>query len=74
MADVLLNPAFDQEEIDRKMRQAQSGLQVQYASAEYLAPMVAARAILGTHPYAYPGDGTPDTLRNIKRDDLVALL
>jgi predicted Zn-dependent peptidase len=72
MSDVLLNPAFDQEELDRNMRQAQSGLQVQYASAEYLAPMVAARAILGTHPYAYPGDGTPDTLRNIKREDLLS--
>lgn len=71
MSDVLLNPAFDQEELDRNMRQAQSGLQVNYASAEYLAPMVAARAILGTHPYAYPGDGTPATLRNIQREDLV---
>jgi zinc protease len=71
MSDVLLNPAFDQEELERNMRQAQSGLQVNYASAEYLAPMVAARAILGTHPYAYPGDGTPGTLRNIRREDLV---
>jgi zinc protease len=71
MSDVLLNPVFDQDEIDRNMRQAQSGLQVNYASAEYLAPLVAARAILGTHPYAYPGDGTPDTLRNIKREDIV---
>lgn len=72
MSDVLLNPVFDQEELDRNMRQAQSGLQVQYASAEYLAPVTAARAILGTHPYAYPGDGTPETLRNIKREDLVS--
>ena len=71
MSDVLRNPAFEQEEMDRQMRQAQSGLQVQYSSAEYLAPAVAARAILGTHPYAYPGDGTPETLRNIRRDDLL---
>lgn len=71
LSDVLLNPVFDQAELDRNMRQAQSSLQVNYASAEYLAPMVAARAILGTHPYAYPGDGTPDTLRSIARADIV---
>ncbi|WP_321472406.1 pitrilysin family protein [uncultured Paludibaculum sp.] len=72
MADMTRNPAFDQEEIDRAMRQAQSNLQVSYSSAEYLAPASASRALLGTHPYAYPGDGTPQTLRNIKRDDIVA--
>ncbi|MBI5083780.1 MAG: insulinase family protein [Acidobacteria bacterium] len=72
MADIARNPAFAQEEIDRQMRQAQSGLAVQYADAQYLAPIAASRAILGTHPYAYPGDGTPQTLRNIKRDDIVA--
>jgi predicted Zn-dependent peptidase len=72
MSDIVRNPAFAQEEIDRQMRQAQSGLAVQYQDPAYLAPMVAARAILGTHPYAYPGDGTPQTLRNIKREDIQA--
>lgn len=71
MADMTRNPAFSQEEIDRAMRQAQSSLAVSYSSAEYLAPQTAARALLATHPYAYPGDGTPQTLRNIKRDDIV---
>jgi zinc protease len=72
LSDVVRNPVFAQEEIDRQLRQAQSGLAVSYQSADYLAPMVAARAILGTHPYAYPSDGTPQTLRNITRDDIVA--
>lgn len=72
MADITIHPAFAQEEIERQMRQAQSGLAVSYTNPEYLAPLAAARAILGTHPYAYPGDGTPVTLRNIKREDIVA--
>lgn len=72
MADVTRNPAFAQEEIDRQMRQAQSGLAVEYADAEYLAPLAAARAMLGMHPYAFPGGGTPGTLNTIKRDDIVA--
>jgi len=72
MADITRNPAFAQEEIDRQMRQAQSGLAVSYTNPEYLAPLAGARAILGAHPYAYPGEGTPVTLRNIKRDDIAA--
>jgi zinc protease len=71
LADIAINPKFAQEEIDRALRQNQSGLAVQYNSSEYLAPLLAARGILGVHPYAYPGDGTPETLRNISRDDLV---
>ncbi len=72
MADITVNPAFAQEEIDRQMKQSQSSLAVQYADAEYLAPLAGARAVLGTHPYAFPGSGTPETLRNIKREDIVA--
>jgi zinc protease len=70
MADITLNPKFAQDEIDRQMRQAQSSLAVSYNDPEYLAPLLAARGILGTHPYAYPGSGTPQTLRNIKREDI----
>lgn len=72
MADIVRRPAFAQEEIGRQMQQAQSNLAVNYANPEYLAPLAASRAILGTHPYAYPTDGTPDTLRKIKREDIVA--
>jgi zinc protease len=37
MADIVCNPAFAEEEIERQVRQVQSGLAVQYASAQYLA-------------------------------------
>lgn len=72
MADITRNPSFAQEEVDRQMRQAQSNLAVRYADAEYIAPLAAARAIFATHPYAYPGDGTPESLRRIRRADIVA--
>lgn len=71
LADVVINPKFDQEEIDRQMRQAQSGLAVSYNDPEFLRPLVSARAIYGTHPYAYPGSGTPQSLRAIKREQIV---
>ncbi|MGH9313751.1 MAG: M16 family metallopeptidase, partial [Vicinamibacterales bacterium] len=71
VADVALHPAFKQEEIDRLRRQRLSGLQIQYSDPEYIAPFVAARLTLGDHPYAYPVEGTPDSLRALTRDDIV---
>jgi predicted Zn-dependent peptidase len=72
LADVVLNPAFTQEEIDRLRRQRLSGLQISYTDPEYIAPFVAARLTLGDHPYAYPVEGTPDSLRALTRDEIVA--
>ncbi len=72
MADIVQNPAFAEEEIERQRQQVLSGLQVQYASAQYLAGAAAARNILGMHPYAWPGDGTPDTVAALRREDIVA--
>jgi zinc protease len=72
LSDVVINPKFADDELARQRQQALSGLQVQYDDPEYIAPLAASRAILGTHPYAYPGDGTPETLRNLKREEIVA--
>ena len=71
MADIVLRPKFDQEEIDRQMQQAQSGMQMQYSDVAYLANLVGGRVIFDKHPYGYPNEGTPQTLRRIKREDLV---
>lgn len=70
MADIAQNPAFAAEEIERQRQQVQSSLAVQYANAQYLAGAAAARAILGTHPYAWPGDGTPESIAALTREDL----
>lgn len=72
MADIVLHPKFEQEEIDRQMQQAQSGMQMQYSDVAYLANLVGSRVVFGQHPYGYPHEGTPQTLRRIQRDDLVA--
>ena len=71
-ADVTRNPAFAQEEIERNLQQILSGMAVQYKDAEYLMGAAAFRAVLGTNPYAYPTEGTPESLRGLKREDLVA--
>ncbi|MBM3727213.1 MAG: insulinase family protein [Acidobacteria bacterium] len=72
IADIVLNPVFSQEELDRQRRQALSGLQIQYSDPDFLAPVIAARSIYGLHPYGLPGNGTPTSIRGITRDDLVS--
>lgn len=68
--DVVRNPAFAQEEIDRQKEQAISALQVNGRDPDYLADAVFNRLVYGFHPYGLPGGGTAQTIARISRDDL----
>lgn len=72
LADVVRNPAFRQEELDRQRMQALSGLRVSYQDPDYVAGLVFGRLVYGFHPYGMPNTGTPESLASITRDDLVA--
>jgi zinc protease len=71
LADIVLRPRFDQDEINRRLEQIQSGLAVNLNDPSYLVSLVSPRIILGDHPYAYPGDGTPETIASLTREDIV---
>jgi zinc protease len=72
LSDVVLHPTFPQEELDRWRRQALSGLQIQRQSASYLANTALGRVLYGDYPYGRPGEGTPESLGSLTRDDAVA--
>ncbi len=72
LSDVVLRPTFPQDELDRWRRQALSGLQIQMQDAAYLADAALERAVLGDHPYGRPGDGTPESLGSLTREDLAS--
>ena len=69
--DILMNPAFDDEELDRMKQQALSNLTSNMDDPEYLADAVFARAMYGKYPYGHPADGTLDSVPAIERDALV---
>lgn len=71
LSDVVLNPVFDAKELDRLRQQELSGLQIAFSDPESLLSMAAPRVVYGDNPYAYPGSGTPETIRALTRDDLV---
>lgn len=72
VADIVRNPAFAQDELDRIRPQLLSSMQVSYDDADYLADIVFDRLVYGFHPYGKPSAGTPASAALITRDDLVA--
>ena len=70
LSDVVRNPAFAAEEIERQKQQAISSLQVSSNDPDYVASVLFERLVYGFHPYGLPNTGTPETLAGITRADL----
>lgn len=71
LADVVRNPAFAEDEIERQRQQILSGLQVSAGDPDYLASVVFDRLVYGFHPYGLPNSGTAESLASLTRADLV---
>jgi zinc protease len=71
LSEVVRQPAFSNEELERQKEQVQQGLKVSFEDAEFVANVVAERLIFGFHPYGRPANGTPESLEQLTRDDLV---
>src|SRR5712692_8251707 len=71
LADVLRNPTFKDEEIDRLRRQYLNGLRVSLGTPGSIARFVAARVVYRDAPYGHPLSGTPESLPRIKRENIV---
>jgi zinc protease len=68
MADVVLHPAFQADELERQRQQLLSGLTVQYSDPEYLASAAFTRTVYEGSAYGWPDDGTPDSAKAFTRD------
>jgi zinc protease len=73
LTDVVRNPTFKDDEIDRLREQNLDGLRVALRQPGTLASFVAARVVFGDDAYGHPLSGTPESLAAIKREDIVAL-
>jgi len=71
MSDVVLHPAFKDEELDRQRQQLLSTLTVQYSSPDYLASLAFNHVVYSGSPYGWPSEGTPETVRKLKSEELV---
>jgi zinc protease len=71
LADIVRNPAFKDEEIERQRQQLLDQLAVDMSNPGRLARFVAARVVFGPSPYGHLLTGTPETIERIKREDIV---
>ncbi|MCA1622030.1 MAG: insulinase family protein [Acidobacteria bacterium] len=73
LADVVRNPVFKEEEIERLRQQYLDNLSVGMNSPGQLASWVASRVVFGGNPYGHPVSGTPESIPRIKREDITSL-
>lgn len=70
LADVVRNPAFKEEEIERQRQQLLDQLSVDMSNVGRIARFVATRVVFGSAPYGHLLTGTPETINRIKREDI----
>lgn len=71
MADVVRNPTFKDEELERERQQTLDAVRVALKQPRSLARRMAALVVFGNAPYGHAG-ATIESAQKIKRDDLVA--
>lgn len=71
MTDIVINPAFADEEIQRQKQMAISALAASMRDPDFLADVVFERVLYGAHPYAHPDGGTLASIPRIRREDIV---
>jgi zinc protease len=71
VADVVRNPAFASEELDRQRSQNIDALRIALRQPAALARFVATRVVFGNGPYGHNSGGTPESLQRMTREDIV---
>ena len=73
MADVVRNPAFKPEELERQRQLALDGLRVAYQEPGQIARFAAAPIVFAGTPFGQVSVGTPASIAKLKPDDLAVL-
>lgn len=71
LSDVILNPLFPEDELNKKTEHIKGSLKAQEEDPNFVASREFKKAVFGTHPYGRLIVGSPETLDTIKREDLV---
>jgi zinc protease len=70
-SDILLNPSFPAEEIDRKKDIIKGSLKQREEEPSFLAERAFRKEIFGEHPYGRLVEGSIETIDAIQRDDMI---
>lgn len=70
LSDVVLNPTFPEEELNKKRERIKGSLKAQEESPGFVASREFRKSVFGTHPYGRLVQGTPESLDAIARQDI----
>jgi len=73
LSDIIINPSFPQEEIDREKMQLMSDFMASKDNASQIASRQWRKYVYGEHPYGAPTNGTPESIETLERDELVSM-
>lgn len=71
LCEALTVPVFPKVEMEKLRAQLLTGLAIRAEDTADMASLVFDQILFKDHPYSRPEDGYPETVQNIKRDDLV---
>lgn len=71
LADIVLNPTFAQDEVERLRKQTIAGLMQAKDQPEAVADIQYAQYLFGENPYGQPPTGTVESVSSLTRDDIV---
>ena len=72
LSDIILNPAFADEEIERLRKQTLAGIKQQKDDPGSVAEEKFREFLFGDHPYGRPSEGTETSVAALTRDDIVS--
>jgi len=70
-SDIILNPVFPQEELDRKRERIKGSLKQREEDPSFVAARSFKKEVFGEHPYARLMEGSEETLSGITRENLM---
>ena len=72
LSDIILNPAFSDDELQRRKTSIKNSIIQQKEEPGTIASKAFAEAVFGKHPYGRPVEGTEESLDRITRADIVS--
>jgi len=72
LSDIILNPAFSDDEVLRRKTAIKNSIIRQKEEPGVIASKAFAKAVFGTFPYGTPVEGTEESLDRITREDIIA--
>jgi len=71
MSDIILNPAFSDDEVQRRKTSIKNTIIQQKEDPSIIASRAFAKAVFGKYPYGRPIEGTEESLDRINREDIL---